>query len=71
MEMCKEKDLFDFIVDKASSVNQSMAKYLFKQICRGVDALHTKAGYAHLDIKLENILIGKDYKLKLCDFGFA
>ena len=44
MEMCKEKDLFDFIVDKATSVNQSMAKYLFKQICEGVDALHTKAG---------------------------
>ena len=24
-----------------------------------------------MDIKLENILIGNDYKLKLCDFGFA
>ena len=25
---------------------------------------------AHLDLKLENILVGNDYKLKLCDFGF-
>ena len=24
-----------------------------------------------MDIKLENILIGKDYKLKLCDLGFS
>jgi serine/threonine protein kinase len=24
-----------------------------------------------LDLKLENILIGKEYKLKLCDFGFS
>ena len=46
-------------------------RYLFSQICDGVDTLHIKAQYAHLDIKLENILIGNDYKLKLCDFGFA
>ena len=36
-----------------------------------MEHLHNKAGVAHLDIKLENILIGDDLKLKLCDFGFA
>lgn len=30
-----------------------------------------KVGYAHLDIKLDNILVGNDFKPKLCDFGFA
>jgi serine/threonine protein kinase len=29
------------------------------------------AGYAHLDLKLDNILIGTDSLLKLCDFGLA
>lgn len=28
-------------------------------------------GIAHLDIKLENLLIGKDLNIKLCDFGFT
>lgn len=50
-------------------------KKLFVSICRqlikGVRALQVDAGYAHLDIKLENILINNDGALKLCDFGFS
>lgn len=70
MDLCKQ-DLFDLIASKGALENESLIRYLFTQICNGVDVLHTKALYAHLDIKLENILIGKDNKLKLCDFGFA
>ena len=36
-----------------------------------MNALHTQAGLAHLDIKLENVLIGQDGSLKLCDFGMV
>ena len=70
MELCKQ-DLFDFIIKNGKAPNESFAKYIFREICAGVEALHTTAGYAHLDIKLENFLIGNDYKLKICDFGFA
>lgn len=32
--------------------------------------MHSK-GFTHGDLKLSNILIDKDFSLKLCDFGFA
>ena len=40
----------------------------FGQMLQALDELHTQ-GYAHLDIKPENLLISKDMKLKLADFG--
>ena len=30
-----------------------------------------KTGHAHLDLKLDNVLIGPDQQLKICDLGFA
>jgi 3-phosphoinositide dependent protein kinase-1 len=36
----------------------------------GIEYLHKK-GYAHLDIKPENIVIDKNFDLKIADFGFA
>ncbi len=36
-----------------------------------MDDLHRRVGIAHLDLKLENILFGDNFELKLCDFGFS
>jgi len=33
--------------------------------------MHHQARYAHMDVKLENVLIDESGALKLCDFGFA
>lgn len=64
-------DLFDVIAEKGPLQNDQLIRHLFSQISNGLSALHTEAKYAHCDVKLENVLIDSDYKLKLCDFGFA
>ena len=45
-------------------------KKIFKQIFNAMDYLH-KNNMAHRDIKLENILINKNYLIKILDFGFG
>lgn len=69
-ELCKKEDLFDLLEEVGSTMERGLVKQLFKQICTGVQAAK-QAGFAHLDIKLENILIGSDYNMRLSDFGFA
>jgi serine/threonine protein kinase len=39
-------------------------------IANAVSYLHER-GIAHRDIKLANVLLKKDYTIKLADFGFA
>ena len=73
MELCPKGDLHDCFNKNMKEImeNKDLIKYLFTQICQSVFALHNTTGYAHLDLKLDNILIGQDSKLKLCDLGLA
>ncbi len=56
---------------KGISEHKSMIfKKIFKQIFSAMNYLHKK-GIAHLDIKMENILINDKLDIKIIDFGFA
>ena len=48
----------------------SNVRKIIKCIGQAVQHLHNM-GIAHRDIKLANILLRKDYTIKLADFGFA
>lgn len=72
MEYCKNGDLFDYIKEKLKGpLPKDVAKALFVQILDGLEQLHINAGVAHLDLKLENILLTEEYLVKLCDLGFS
>lgn len=40
------------------------------QMCEGIEALHQK-NIMHRDISAGNILFDRDWKVKICDFGFS
>ncbi|KID89046.1 kinase domain containing protein [Metarhizium guizhouense ARSEF 977] len=72
MEYCAEGDLFG-LVQKGFFKGEDKKKdrlCLFKQLIQGVNYLHAN-GIAHRDIKLENLLLTKDSKLKITDFGVS
>jgi protein-serine/threonine kinase len=72
MEYCQEGDLFN-LVQKGYLTKDDRSTdrtCLFKQLIQGVHYLHNH-GIAHRDIKLENLLITSQSKLKITDFGVS
>lgn len=72
MEYCEQGDLFSLINQKYLSKEDHLKdrQCLFKQLIQGIHFLHSN-GIAHRDIKPENLLITKDSKLKITDFGVS
>jgi protein-serine/threonine kinase len=72
MEYCEAGDLYTFVSKKFLQKEDRLADRLclFKQLVQGVNYLH-EHGIAHRDIKLENLLITNQSKLKITDFGVS
>lgn len=68
MEYCPNGDLLDYIINNNLSDNEKLR--IIKQIISGLQHLHSN-GIVHLDISAENILLDKDYNVKIADFGLA
>ena len=49
---------------------EETAQRIIYCIADAVSLIHSR-GIAHRDIKLANILLKKNYEIKLADFGFA
>jgi len=67
LEKCTRFDLFDYLY-LTGKFEESLAQAVFKQVVQGLSALHA-AGFAHRDLKAQNILFGADFQVKIGDFG--
>jgi len=59
-------DLYDNLPNDITTIQS-----YFRQICQGVQHLHTEVGYEHGDISLENVLIFPNNNVMVMDYGQA
>jgi serine/threonine protein kinase len=68
MEYCPT-NLFNLV--KNHTLSKAALHDYFTQIATGVAYLHNEVGIAHRDLKLENVCVGLDGRVKIIDFGSA
>ena len=68
-ELITGGELFDYVFH-TGSFSDKICRFYFKQLLLGLHYLHSN-GICHRDMKLENILLDKEYNCKIIDFGFA
>ncbi|XP_073498430.1 testis-specific serine/threonine-protein kinase 1-like [Phyllobates terribilis] len=69
MELGAQGDLLDFIKNRGA-LPEDVARKLFHQLATAVKYCHD-LDIVHRDLKCENILLDKDFNIKVSDFGFA
>lgn len=70
MEYAKYGDFFNALVRYKIPFNETLVRTYFHQLIEGLGYLHAN-GAAHLDVKLENLLIAENATLKLADFDLS
>jgi len=63
-------DLFQFTSKYHQKLCETFIRTFFRDLIEGLQYIHSQ-GIAHLDLKLENLLVGEDSKLKIADFDLA
>jgi len=70
MEYAPYGDFFDLVMNHGSKMDEKLARFYFRQLIEGIEYLHN-SGVSHMDLKLENLLVGEDYTLKIADFDLS
>jgi serine/threonine protein kinase len=67
LEHAEHGDLFDILEKGGRGMDPDVSRVIFHGVLNAIEMLHQN-GLAHLDIKLENVLMNKDLHAKVCDF---
>ena len=67
-DYCPKRELFRYI--QLRRFDEKQAKYIFKKILNGVQALHG-AGIFHADLRPENILLDAQFNPKISNFALS
>jgi len=70
MEFAPNGDFFDFIMNHNKDIDDKLIRTYFRQLIEGLEYLHNN-GVSHMDLKLENLLLGNDFTLKIADFDLS
>jgi Serine/threonine protein kinase len=70
MEYALFGDFSDLFLKDLFVNDEKLVRTYFHQLMKALSFLH-KNRIAHMDIKLENLLLSEDFSLKLADFDFA
>jgi serine/threonine protein kinase len=65
-----ENGTFSHFIINYGNLGETLSKFPFMQVCSAIQYIHSK-GIAHMDVKLENILLDKYFNAKVADLGVA
>lgn len=69
LELCPGGELFD-ILYYCQQLDEVTSRTYFKQLVKGLEDCHN-SGVVHRDIKPQNLLLDRDFQLKITDFGLS
>jgi len=67
IEFAEFGDFFDLVHNGLIKDSEQIIGTYFQQLVEGVEYMHSQ-GMAHLDLKLDNLMLGADFQLKIIDF---
>lgn len=70
LELCYNGELLQYLKRNGNKLSEIEARYIIKQVVEGLLYLH-KHNIVHRDMTLTNLLLTKDMRVKIADFGLA
>ena len=70
MEYVENGTILEY-VNLGGKLSEEVARRYFCQLISALDYLHNKMYIAHRDLKAENVLLDKNYNIRLIDFGLS